>query len=72
MACLSSSLLGCDQRCMVINYIKDNDTGGKTAKGIKKNVIKKNMNVLSNQETNTSHNEDNQSSESPAWNLCNQ
>ena len=25
------------------SYIKDNDTGGKTAKGIKKNVIKKNI-----------------------------
>ena len=25
------------------SYIKDNQTGGKTAKGIKKNVIKKNI-----------------------------
>ena len=30
-------------RSKMYSYIKDNDTGGKTAKGIKKNVIKKNI-----------------------------
>ena len=43
-------------RSKMYSYIKDNDKGGKTAKGIKKNIIKKNIthenykNVLFNNE----------------------
>ena len=38
-------------RSKMYSYIKDNEKGGKTAKGIKKNIIKNNINHLNYKET---------------------
>ena len=57
------------------SYVKDNEKGGRTAKGIKKNVIKNNIkhedykNTLINKEKNAPQNENYKKPKTSTWQL---